>query len=96
MSTERIRVFFIMVRRPDGGWRRVGPRYRDRAVARSWVSFVGKAWHSKPRISQCTLTLVDGRLDERSVRVLDEKYNMDPPADPPREERGERCDDIKS
>jgi hypothetical protein len=28
------------------GWVRMKPRYRDRKVASSWVSFVKAAWHA--------------------------------------------------
>lgn len=31
----------------DGVWQRVGNPYRSRDVAKSWVSFVKKAWNAK-------------------------------------------------
>lgn len=29
------------------GWKKVGHLYRERAAARSWISFVKAAWHAK-------------------------------------------------
>ncbi len=37
--------WMIEVRLTDTKWRRVGTPYRERATARSWLSFVKSAWH---------------------------------------------------
>lgn len=31
-----------------GTWLNIGPRYRTKALARGWVSFVKAAWHGLP------------------------------------------------
>lgn len=81
MSTTTRRVYFTMVRHPVSGWTRVGNAYRTRAEAGDWLPFVRSGWRGcRVRVSQCTLRWVDGVLDERSVRVLDQKFNLDPPA----------------
>ena len=75
------RLFFTMVRHPVTGWMRVGNAYATRKGAQGWLSFVRAAWRGLPaRVSQFTLRFVDGALDERSRRVLDEKFNLEPPA----------------
>ncbi|GAF83362.1 unnamed protein product [marine sediment metagenome] len=72
--------YFTMVHHPTKGLTRVGKAYSSRAVAQSWVPFLRHALHGlRVTVSQCTFTWRDGVLDERSRRVLDEKFNMDPP-----------------
>ena len=78
---EKIRVFFIMVEHPIDGWIRVGNAYKTRDAAKEWTGFVRKSWRiCRVRIAPCTLRRVNGELDERSRKVLDKKFNMDPPA----------------
>jgi len=73
------RVYFTMVDHPVKGWIRVGPAYPTRDVAASWLPFVSGAWKvCGARVAQFTARWVDGELDERSVRTLDQKFNMDP------------------
>lgn len=77
-------VFFTMVRHPVNGWTRVGKAYSTREAANGWVPFVRKAWRGlHTKISQCTLTWRDGKLTPQSVKVLDEKFNMDAPDSSP-------------
>ena len=74
-------VWFTMVLHPLGGWARVGNAYLNRKAAVGWLPFVRGAWRGcRARVSRCTLTFVDGKLDDRSARVLSQKYNLDPPA----------------
>lgn len=73
-------VFFTMVLHPSLGWIRVGNAYGSRAIARGWLGFVRDRWRLPAKVSACTITFNDGALDERSVRVLDTKFNLDPPS----------------
>jgi hypothetical protein len=77
------RVWFTMVLHPLNGWIRAGKAYGSRDAAREWVPFVRGAWRGlRVKVSQCTLRWVNGQLDERSRRTLDEKFNMDAPNAP--------------
>ena len=77
-------VFFTMVQHPCEGWMRVGKAFATKEAARGWVPFVRKAWRGlRTKVSQCTLTWQDGKLTAESVKVLDEKFNMDAPDSPP-------------
>jgi len=77
-------VFFTMVQHPCEGWMRVGKAFSTKEAARGWVPFVRKAWRGlRTKVSQCTLTWQDGKLTAESVKVLDEKFNMDAPDSPP-------------
>ena len=72
-------VYFTMVRLAKG-WTRAGKAYATKETAESWLDFVSKAWGDRPtEVSGCTLTFVNGELDEESRRTLDETYNMDAP-----------------
>jgi hypothetical protein len=78
IRTER--VFFLMVHHPLNGRIRVGNAHRTEQAARDWRPFVRGAWRGcRVSVSPCTLRWVGGQLDERSVRVLDQKYNLDAP-----------------
>lgn len=72
-------VFFAMILHPLKGWTRVGNAYSSRKSAQSWLGFVRSYWHLRAKVASCTLTLVNGQPDERSRRVLDTKFNLDPP-----------------
>jgi hypothetical protein len=75
-------VFFTMVRHPIKGWTRVGNAYPSRDAAKEWLPFVRGSWRGlRAKVSQCTLRLEAGKLCERSRRVLDEKFNLDAPAE---------------
>ena len=77
-------VFFTMVQHPCEGWMRVGKAFATKKAARGWVPFVRKAWRGlSTKVSQCTLTWQDGKLTAESVKVFDEKFNMDAPDSPP-------------
>lgn len=76
---EKRTVYFTMVLHPLDGWTRVGNAYASRKAASGWLRFVRGAWRGcKAKVAQCTVCLVDGRLDERSARVISEKFNLDP------------------
>lgn len=77
------RVFFLMVSHPSGREIRVGPPYATRRGAQGWKTFVSKAWRGLPvSISPCVLHWTDGVLSPESIRLLDGRYNMDPPGSP--------------
>ena len=77
-KVEKRTFFFLMVLVPTKGWTRVGNAYRSKEVASSWIDFVSACWHGlRTRVSKCTLTWRNGKLDDRSRRILDKKYNMD-------------------
>jgi hypothetical protein len=81
------RVWFTMVSHPAKGWMRVGKAYGSRAAAAEWVPFVRGAWRGlRVKVAQCTLRWVNGQLDERSRRTLDEKFNMNAPNNKPTED----------
>lgn len=71
-------LFFTMVMLPEKGWTRVGNAYPSRQDAAEWLPFVRGAWRGlRAKVSQCTVRLENGRVSEKSRRVLDEKYNID-------------------
>ena len=77
----RRRIYFTMIEHPYRGWIRVGPSYGKRATAKGWLPFVRRSWHGlRGKVLSCPLVWRDGRLDEKSVRLLD-SFNMDAPED---------------
>ena len=79
MSTKR-RFFFLMIDHPSGKQIRVGPAYSTREQALSWKPFVSAAWKGcRVSVSAATFTFCNGAMDAQSVRILNDKYNMDPP-----------------
>ena len=77
-ATRTVRVFFTMVHHPSGQLIRDGNAHSTEAAAKGWVPFVRGSWRGcRVTVSPCTLRWVDGRLDERSVRLLDKKFNLD-------------------
>ena len=73
----RRRIYFTMIEHPYRGWIRVGPSYGKRATAKGWLPFVRRSWHGlRGKVLSCPLVWRDGRLDEKSVRLLD-SFNMD-------------------
>lgn len=78
---EKRTLYFTMVLYPGRGWCRNGGPLSSRRAAEGWLGFVRAAnrWLCPVRVSQFTLRLIDGVMDERSVRILSEKFNMDPP-----------------
>lgn len=81
MTVEKRRVWFLMVRHPLRGDIRVGNAYLSKKAAKGWRSFVSAAWRGcRVRVRKADLRWVDGELDEASKRLLDQTFNMDPPA----------------
>lgn len=77
----RGRVYFTMIEHPFNGWIRVGKAYGTRKTAQEWLPFVRKAWRGlRGKVSSCSLTWRDGKLDAASVKRLD-SFNMDAPDD---------------
>ncbi|MDD2609410.1 MAG: hypothetical protein PHX60_06885 [Giesbergeria sp.] len=75
---EKKTLFFTMVMHPSEGWMRVGRPYSSRKIASEWLPFVRGAWRGlKAKISQCTVRLKDGKVCEKSRRLLDAKYNIE-------------------
>lgn len=80
MSVVKKTLYFTMVRHPKRGWIRCGNAFDSRANAQSWIPFVRRTWRGcAAKVAQCTLQFVDGKLSSKSVSVLDQKFNMDPP-----------------
>lgn len=80
MTTSKHTLYFTMIFHPSGKWIRVGRPYTSRKTAQSWSGFVRGAWHNLPfKVSQCTLRIIDGTLDAKSIETLDQKFNLDPP-----------------
>ena len=78
--SEKIKVFFVMIQHPEEGWMRVGVQHPTKDSAQSWLSFARAGWANWPgRVSQFTAEIVDGKLTERSRKILDQKYNMSTP-----------------
>ena len=70
-------VFFTMVE-ISTGWMRVGNAYASREDAEGWLDFVSASKGGRPaRVEGLDLFYVDGQLDERTVRELDERFNLD-------------------
>lgn len=78
-AKEKRTVFFTMILHPVTAWTRVGNAYSSRKDAQGWLGFVRGRWHLPARVAACTITLVDGVPDARSLEVLDKKFNLDPP-----------------
>lgn len=74
---ETRQVYFTMVLHPGRGWIRVGNAYSSRKAALEWLPFVRRAWQCQAKVEAATLGLVDGRLDEKSIRLLNQKFNLD-------------------
>lgn len=82
MSRTTKTVFFNMVDHPLQGRIRVGNAHGSRRLAREWHDIVRGSWHGlRVSVSQCTLIWNDRVLSPKSIRTLDEKFNLDPPED---------------
>ena len=78
VKPDKRTVFFTMVMHPLKGWIRVGNAYPTRKSASEWVPFVRGAWKGlRVKVSQCTVYLENGKVSEKSRRLLDAKYNLD-------------------
>ena len=74
---EKRTVFFTMINHPQSGWTRVGNAYGSRHAATEWLPFVRGAWRGlRAKVSLCTLYFEDGKVCEKSRKLLDTKYNM--------------------
>lgn len=74
------RFYFTMVLHPFNGWIRVGKPYATRAIAKSWIPFVRKAWRGcKAKVETFTPKYENGEMNAESKRILLERYNFDPP-----------------
>jgi len=81
MAEVRRSVWFLMVHHPLRGPIRVGKAYSSPEDARGWRAFVSAAWRGcRVSVRKANLRWVDGELDEASKRLLDQTFNMDPPA----------------
>ena len=90
MKAEIKRVWFIMVHHPVEGWMRAGKAYGSKESATGWVQFVSRAWKGlRTKVEPCDLTYVDFKMDAESVKILSDKFNMDPPDEKPDKESGE-------
>lgn len=76
---EKRTLFFTMMMHPVKGWTRVGNVYPSRKAAADWLPFVRGYWRGmRVKVSQATVRLDDnGKICEKSRRLLDEKYNLD-------------------
>lgn len=69
-------LYFIMVMR--GTWTRVGNPYPSRESANEWKPFVRSAWRGmRTKVEPCVIELHDGKPTPESVKLLDERFNMD-------------------
>ena len=73
-----IKIYVIVVERTAGDWRRVGPVYRNRDTAKSWVSFVRSAWAGSPaKVKTLRLQVENGSPTAKSLALLDQ-HGIDP------------------
>lgn len=74
---EKVTAYFCMIKHPLRGWIRVGQQHPTRESARGWLGFARAAYHGLPgRVSQCTVTIIDGKVSERDRQILDQKFNI--------------------
>ena len=71
-------VWFNMVKTPTG-WMRVGNAFGSKEAAEDMLDLIVRGYYLGREIKAEPLDLnyVDGRLDEQTVRILDEKFNLD-------------------
>ena len=72
-------VWLVMVKKPTGEWGRVGPVYRQKHVAASWVTFVKSSYHgATTRVRYIRIPLIaPGKTTDAMRRKLSEKYAID-------------------
>lgn len=74
---EKVTVYFCMIKHPFRGWIRVGQQHSTKESASGWLQFARAAYHNLPgRISQCTVSIIDGKVSERDRKILDQKFNI--------------------
>lgn len=76
---KKIKVFFHMVDHPAKGWIRVGRAYESRHATKGWVSFIRARYGWTVKISQCTICIENDQVCPKSIKILNDKYNMDAP-----------------
>lgn len=59
-ETRVATIFAVEVLHPLNGWTRLEGRYRTKACARSWYSFIKKAWHG------CRVRTVEIKAEKRA------------------------------
>lgn len=73
-------VFFTMVEITTG-WVRVGDAYSTRREAEDWLDFVSESKGGRPaKVEELKLNYIGDALDEETIQILDEKFNMDAPS----------------
>lgn len=77
-NTQKKTLFFTMVKHPLKGWIRAGNAYFSRGSAQEWLPFVKGRWrYCKVKVSQCTITLMNGVPTDKSRKILSEKFNLE-------------------
>lgn len=76
--THTITVFLILSLE-NGEWIRCGPVHKKKNVAKEWLSFVlnGRPKSRLTKLETATLTIIDEKWTDESVKLMDEKYNVD-------------------
>jgi hypothetical protein len=72
------RVWFNMVKTPTG-WMRVGNAFGSKEAAEDMLDLIVRGYYPgrETKAEPLDLNYVDGRLDEQTARILDEKFNLD-------------------
>lgn len=71
-------VYLIMVKTRANTEVRVGPVYRTKSTARSWVQFVKSAWLGAPtRVKTVRVQMAGGKPTEKAKLLFLNKYNID-------------------
>lgn len=71
-------VYLTMVQTVPGTWKRVGPVYRKKSVAKSWLPFVKSAWLNSPaRVKTVRIQTIDGKATDAAKRMMSDLYNVD-------------------
>ncbi len=81
MANKPSKLFFIMVGHPSKGWIRSGNAYATKKAADGWTDFVKSYWRGLPtKVERLNLTWNGDKLDDRTIEILDKKFNLDVPA----------------
>jgi len=82
MNERKLTVYFTMALNSEDKWYRVGIAYRTRKIAETWMDFVSKSQGGRQiKVEECALLFIEGKLDDNSVKILDEKFNLTPPTE---------------
>jgi len=73
-----IELFFTMVYE-SGNWIRVGPAYRRRETAKSWLSLAKNArFARRAKVSRMILPIASpGKTTPQAAMIMSERFNMD-------------------